>query len=94
MYKNDIFRLFEIKKKYENMLQNASSFSACPRTPLTNALRSHASQAPPPPNNSWPPLANPAYAHELVLRNLSENPPWQTVDCVLYVICLCITQSF
>ena len=35
---------------------------------------------PPPPNNSWPPLANPAYAHELLLRNLFENPPWQTVD--------------
>ena len=29
-----------------------------------------------------PPLANPAYAHELLLRNLFENPPWQTVDCV------------
>ena len=38
--------------------------------------------SPPPPNNSWPPLANPAYAHELLLRNLFENPPWQTVDCV------------
>ena len=36
----------------------------------------------PPPNNSWPPLANPAYAHELLLRNLFENPQWQTVDCV------------
>ena len=48
--------------------------------------RSHASQAPPPPKkknkNSWPPLANPAYAHELLLRNVFENPPWQTVDCV------------
>ena len=40
---------------------------------------------PPPPKkkkNSWPPLANPAYAHELLLRNLFENPPWQTVDSV------------
>ena len=37
---------------------------------------------PPPPKNSWPPLANPAYAHELLLRNLFENPPWQAVDCV------------
>ena len=37
---------------------------------------------PPPKKNSWPPLANPAYAHELLLRNLFENPPWQTVDCV------------
>ena len=34
-----------------------------------------------PKKNSWPPLANPAYADEL-LRNLFENPPWQTVDCV------------
>ena len=33
----------------------------------------------PPPKNSWPPLANPAYAHELLLRNLFENPPSQTV---------------
>ena len=41
-----------------------------------------ASPPPPPPNNSWPPLAKPAYAHELLLRNLFENPPWQTVDCV------------
>ena len=48
----------------------------------------------PPPKNSWPPLANPAYAHELLLRNLFENPPWQTGDCVWYVICLCITKSF
>ena len=29
-----------------------------------------------------PPLANPAYANELLLRNLFENPPWQTIDCV------------
>ena len=39
-------------------------------------------ESPPPKKNSWPPLANPAYAHELLLRNLFENPPWQTVDCV------------
>ena len=38
--------------------------------------------APPQKKNSWPPLANPAYAHELLLRNLFENPPWQTIDCV------------
>ena len=70
------------------MLQNAPNCTikfffgeACPRTPLANAWLCHASQAPPP-NNSWPPLANPAYAHELLLRNLFENPPWQTVDCV------------
>ena len=36
----------------------------------------------PPQKNSWPPLANPAYVHELLLKNLFENPPWQTVDCV------------
>ena len=44
--------------------------------------------SPPPPKkknkkNSWPPLANPACAHELhvLLRNLFEHPPWQIVDC-------------
>ena len=52
---------------------------ACPN-PLANAWLGHASQAPAPlkKKNSWPPLANPAYAHELLLRNLFENPPWQT----------------
>ena len=51
--------------------------------PRANAWLRHASQAPPPPKkNSLPPLANPAYAHELLLRNLFENPRWQTVDCV------------
>ena len=57
---------------------------AYPRTPLANAWLRNASKAPPPKKkkNSWPPLANPAYAHELLLRNLFENPPWQTVDCV------------
>ena len=73
------------------MLQNAPNCTiqkyffgeACPRTPLANAWLRHASQAPTPPKkNSWPPLANPASAHELLLRNLFENPPWQTVDCV------------
>ena len=29
-----------------------------------------------------PPLANPAYANQLLLRNLFENPPWQTINCV------------
>ena len=46
------------------------------------ATPSVASPPPPKKKNSWPPLANPAYAHELLLRNLIENPPWQTVDCV------------
>ena len=56
----------------ENMLPNAPSKRVA--KPLV--------ASPPPPNNSWPPLANPAYAHELLLRNLFKNPPWQTVDCV------------
>ena len=38
--------------------------------------------SPPPKKKIVGPLANPAYAHELLLRNLFENPPWQTVDCV------------
>ena len=41
-----------------------------------------ASSSPPQKKISWPPLANPACAHELLLRNLFGNPPWQTVDCV------------
>ena len=53
-----------------------------PPNPLANAWLRHASQAPRPQKNSWPPLANPAYAHELLPRNIFENPPWQTVDCV------------
>ena len=65
------------------MLQNAPNCTiqkTCPRTPLANAWLPHAWQASN--NNSWPPLANPAYAYELLLRNLFENPPWQAVDCV------------
>ena len=55
-----------------------------PPNPPSKRMLRHASQAPPPKKNSWPPLANPACAHELLvlLRNLFENPPWQTVDCV------------
>ena len=73
------------------MLQNAPNCTiqktifgeACPRTPPANAWLRHASQAPPPPKKkSWPPLANPAYAQEILLRNLFENPPWMTVDYV------------
>ena len=74
------------------MLQNAPNCTiqkyffeeACPRTPLANAWLRHASQAPPPHKKKklLAPLANPAYAHELLLRNLFENRPWQTVDCV------------
>ena len=65
------------------MIQNAPNCTnkifffgeACPRTPLANACLCHASQAPPPQIIVRPPLANPAYAHELLLRNLFENPP-------------------
>ena len=70
------------------MLQNApfKKFfrGSMPPHSLANAWLRHASQAPPPQKkiNSWPPLAIPAYAHELLLRNLFENPPWQTVVCV------------
>ena len=77
------FRLFESQKimkicsKTHQIAQLNFFFrDACSRTPLANA------SPPPPPNNSWPPLANPAYAHKLQLRNVFENPPWQTVVCV------------
>ena len=64
-------------------IQNINFGEACPRTPLANAWIRHASQAPPlQKKNSWPPLANSAYVHELLLRNLFETPPWQTIDCV------------
>ena len=91
--KNDIFRLFESKKcmkicsKTHQIAQfkNFWGESMPPNPPskrmATPRVASHP-PAPPPKKNSWPPLANPAYAHELLLRNLFENPPWQTVDCV------------
>ena len=41
-----------------------------------------ASPPPSPPKKCWPPLANPAYVYELLLKKLFENPPCQTVDCV------------
>ena len=68
------------------MLQNAPNCNikknfggSIPPNPPSKRV---ASPPPPQKKNSWPPLANPAYAHELLLRNLFENPPWQTVDCV------------
>ena len=71
------------------MLQNARNctfkkhFSGKHATePPSKSMATPCVASPPPPNNSCPPLANPAYAHELLLRNLFENPPWQTVDCV------------
>ena len=70
------------------MFQNAPNctikiflWESMPRTPLeTRGIAT--SRKLPPKKNSCPPLANPAYAHELLLGNLFENPPWQTVDCV------------
>ena len=55
-----------------------------PPNPPSKRMATPRVASPPPQKkkNSWPPLANPAYAHELLLRNLFENPPWQTVDCV------------
>ena len=82
-----LHRLFESKKNYENMLQNAPFpkifRGSMPPNPLANAWLRNASQAPSPQKNSCPPpLANPAYAYELLLRNLFENPSCKTVDCV------------
>ena len=74
------------------MLQNAPNCTIrknffgeayMPPNPLANAWLRHVPQAPPQ-KKKLAPLANPACAHELhvLLRNLFENPPWQTVDCV------------
>ena len=72
------------------MLQNAPDCtiqkkfrgSMPPNPPSKRMATPSVANLPPPKKNSWPPLANPAYVHELLLRNLFENPPWQTVDCV------------
>ena len=74
------------------MLQNAPNCTtkkiffgeACPpEPPIVNAwLAMPRVATPPPPHNSWSLLANPAYAHELLLRNVFKNPPWQTIDSV------------
>ena len=63
-------------------IQKKNFGEACPRTPPSKRMATPRVASPPQKKNSWPPLANPAYAHELLLRNLFENPPWQTVDCV------------
>ena len=72
------------------MLQNAPSCiiqkffggKHAPEPPLQT--HGYDTRRTPPPQKKIvdPPLANPAYAHELLLRNLFENPTWQTVDCV------------
>ena len=73
------------------MLQNASNctiqkkFSEkhAPELPSKRVATPRVEAHPPPSQKSiCPPLANPAYTHELLLRNLFEDPPWQTVDCV------------
>ena len=64
------------------MLQNAPNCTiqkhflgeAWPRTTLANATRhkTHRGMQPAQPPKNWSPLANPAYAHRLLLRNLFE----------------------
>ena len=76
----------KICSKTHQIAQFKNKFSGkhAPEPPSKRMARPRvaSSHPPPPKKNSWPPLANPAYAHELLLRNLFENPPWQTVDCV------------
>ena len=64
---------------YENMLQNAPNCTIqkkfMPPNPPSNRLatpRFAACHSPSPPK-SWPTLANPAYVHGLLLRNLFEE---------------------
>ena len=71
------------------MLQNAPNctiqkfFSgSMPPKPPSKRMATPRVASPSPPKNSGTPLANPACAHELLLRNLFGNPPWQTVHCV------------
>ena len=51
-----------------------------PNPPNKRMATPRVTSPPPSPTkkNSWHPLTNSAYAHELLLRNLFENPPWQT----------------
>ena len=83
------------------MLQNAPDctippkeiWGSMPPNLLPNPWLRHASQAAPPPKkkkNSWPPLTNPAYAHELLLKNLLRiHPGRQMIVCsTLYVYAL------
>ena len=65
-----IFLDFLKVKMYENMPQNAPDCTIhfgepCPRTPYQTHSYATRRKSPPPPKkiNSWPPLANPAYAH-------------------------------
>ena len=70
-------------------IQKKNFRGSMPPNPPSKRLATPRIASPHPKKNSWPPLANPACAHELymyaihvLLRNLFENPPWQTVDCV------------
>ena len=69
----NIFRLFEIEKFRKNApdctIPKKLFLEACPRTLLANAWLRHASQAP----KKLAPLANTAYAHGQLLRNLLEE---------------------
>ena len=89
LYKNDIFGLFESKKVMKicskthqiaplNFFRGSMPPNSLVASPLTL------------PNNSWPPLANPAYAHELLLRIfLRIHPGRQLIVCsALYVYAL------
>ena len=91
-YMTTIYNDFCIKMIFLDFLKVKKIMKICFKThriaPLNFFFRGSMSpnppskRKPPPPNNSWPPLANPAYVHELLLRNLFENPLWQTIDCV------------
>ena len=80
-----IFLDFLKVKNYENMLQDASNCTikiffrgSMPQNPPSKRVAS-----PPPPQIIVAPLGKSCIGlYELLLRNLFENPPWQTVDCV------------
>ena len=63
-------------------IQNFFRESMPPNPPSKRMATPRFASPPPQKKNSCSPLTNPACAHELLLRNLFENPPWQTVDCV------------
>ena len=73
------------------MLRNAPNCTiqkffrgSMPPNPPSKRMSTPRVASPPPKKKivAPPPIANPAYAHELLLRMLFENPPWQTVDCM------------
>ena len=66
-------QIAQLKKKFRGSM---------PPNPPSKRMATPRVASPHPQKNSWPLLVNPAYAHELLLRNLFEDPPWQTGDCV------------